>query len=1353
VEREGERVEMLVGDGLLRCPDDLGQFKHPVLLQRVELEFHPEKRPPEFVFRKREEPPELYKELLTRLPEVDAGQIAACDGELKEAEFSPLGGDDTAGFLERLIVGTFPVGGTYCEPDDLLPEDVPTMQRKLALFMRQRRTGTANVFDQVLEDIAKRFEAGEVFAPALLQILGITPPPEQAEAPDQRRVVLGNEDEEILLSKPANREQLEIAQQLARRDCVLVQGPPGTGKTHTIANLLGHLLAQGKRVLVTAHTPKALKVLRGQVVEALRPLCVSVLQSDRESQEELKESVERINVRLSGDERQLEREVQRLREERHRILADLRDARSRLLDARQDETRPVVVGGHETRPIEAAKMVKAGEGRENWIPGPVSLGDALPVSPAEVAALYQTNSRISLEDERELSHQRPDPGALPTPIQFRELVMEFRALEAQNLRLREELWNDSLSPKDLSEFQRMLEKASEMIEFFRDAKPWQLDAVQAGRDGDVARRTWDELVDFIEQAWREIQECDALVVAHGPSIADEGPVHELLPVAEQLVAHLEGGGNLSVWTKLTKGGWHSLIERVRINGRPPDTTKPDHLRAVRAALVISCRREDLAGRWQRKMAAGGAPPATELGNKPEKSARGFVPQIRRCLEWHSQSWLPLEAEFQQMGFNWTAYFESTPPQVGDDAELRRLRAAIVGELESILLARAAALRARDLRSVLTDWRSLLPAGGQSESLATQSLRQALRDASPDAYQAAHKELARLKALERDYVERLELLAKLEAPAPAWAAALRNRNPEHARPEPAGDVQAAWLWRQFHDELERRAATSLEQLQHRIEDLSRRLLEVTAELVEKQTWLGMVRSVSAEQRSALGAYAFFRSRLTLGGHGVRDPQNREAARREMAKARSAVPVWIMPLREVAESFDPRKTRFDVVIIDEASQCDPTAMFALYLGRQTMVVGDDEQVTPTAVGQEIDAVRKLTELHLASVPRKEMYYGDTSIYEFAQMAFGGVIRLKEHFRCAPDIIAFSNSLSYRGEIKPLREESSIRLRPHVIPYRVESGVASPNLVNQVEAEVVASLICAAIEQPEYAVNEAAKPVTFGVVNLVGDEQSQALVIDRILRQRLLPEEHQRRQILCGNPGQFQGDERDVMFLSMVDSRLGEPLPMRTADANRKLFKKRYNVAASRARDQMWVVYSLDHENDLKPADIRRQLIEHALDPKAWQRQLEERMARVDPNSKVFEGAVLRRLMERQYNVLPQYHVGAYRIDLVVVGGGKMLAVECDGERWHGLDKLQEDMERQAMLERLGWRFVRVRGSVFFRDPERAMGEVFRHLEELGIPPVSSDTRKPAKQPPNELLDRIIRRAQELRQQWEAQSKQTK
>lgn len=59
-EREGERIELLVADGLLRCPASDGVFHHPVLLQKLELEFYPESRQPQFVFRKREQPPELY---------------------------------------------------------------------------------------------------------------------------------------------------------------------------------------------------------------------------------------------------------------------------------------------------------------------------------------------------------------------------------------------------------------------------------------------------------------------------------------------------------------------------------------------------------------------------------------------------------------------------------------------------------------------------------------------------------------------------------------------------------------------------------------------------------------------------------------------------------------------------------------------------------------------------------------------------------------------------------------------------------------------------------------------------------------------------------------------------------------------------------------------------------------------------------------------------------------------------------------------------------------------------------------------------------------------------------------------
>ncbi|HXA15068.1 MAG TPA: AAA domain-containing protein, partial [Opitutaceae bacterium] len=625
------------------------------------------------------------------------------------------------------------------------------------------------------------------------------------------------------------------------------------------------------------------------------------------------------------------------------------------------------------------------------------------------------------------------------------------------------------------------------------------------------------------------------------------------------------------------------------------------------------------------------------------------------------------------------------------------------------------------------------------------LRLALREASPNAYQQACEELARLKNLEPDLAVRRSLLARLGQVAPAWATAIQNRHPLHLKPEPPGDPQMAWEWRQLQDELERRAHVSLDELQQQIERHSRELLGVTAQLVEKLTWVNLIRQTSHEQKQALGAYAAMRKKLAKSGKGVRDAEFLAAARREMLVAKGAVPVWIMPLNEVAETFDPRTTQFDVVIIDEASQCDPMAMFALYLGRQTVVVGDDEQVTPVAVGMDMEQVKNLITVHLQGIPRKELYDGETSIYEFAQFAFSGVIRLVEHFRCAPNIIAFSNSLSYKDEILPLREASSIKLSPHVIPYRVEAGRSRGDDTNDAEAEAIASLICAAIGQPEYAVNEAGKPMSFGVVSLVGDQQ--AMKVDTLLRQRLEPAEYKRRQVLCGNPAQFQGDERDVMFLSVVDTpSSAAPLPLRQ-EGPKKIFKKRFNVAASRARDQLWVVHSLNHDTDLKPGDYRRRLIEHAIDPGACERALKKLL---DQNESILEESVLKHLTAAGYVVLPKYKVGSYRMDMVVAGGGKRLAIECDGERDQGPEELQEDMDRQAILERLGWQFVRIRGSVFFRDETRAMKPVFQRLEELGITPDLKLSLSSTPLDTDTAVRKLIRRSEELRLQWKNEKK---
>jgi very-short-patch-repair endonuclease len=444
------------------------------------------------------------------------------------------------------------------------------------------------------------------------------------------------------------------------------------------------------------------------------------------------------------------------------------------------------------------------------------------------------------------------------------------------------------------------------------------------------------------------------------------------------------------------------------------------------------------------------------------------------------------------------------------------------------------------------------------------------------------------------------------------------------------------------------------------------------------------------------------------------------------------VWIMPFSQVTSNFHPIRDKFDVLIIDEASQEDVLGIVPFYLAHKVIVVGDDEQVTPLDVGGLQAPIQDLIGQWLDGMPSQMLFDLKTSVYDRAQIAFGSVIRLKEHFRCVPEIIQFSNATCYDYTIKPLREAASTSLKPALVPHRVQGDVIDK--VNRTEALEIASLIQACLE------NSAYDGKSFGVITMVGDKQAD--VISDLLRSQIDPTVYEQRRILCGNPAQFQGDERDVIFLSLVDSKNDSvgPLSMRQDGAD-GMWKKRFNVAASRAKDQLWVVYSIDHQTQLKPGDIRRRLIEHALDPSGLMDRLHHGLRQTESP---FEAEVLTLLTAQGYKVQPQWPVGAYRIDLVVEGNGKRLAVECDGERWH-YDKVEEDLARQALLERLGWTFVRLRGSTFYRDRtahrSEAMRPVFEKLEEFGIHPASPESRETA--PSLDVVDSIRRRAHAIRQ----------
>src|SRR5699024_4231098 len=133
------------------------------------------------------------------------------------------------------------------------------------------------------------------------------------------------------------------------------------------------------------------------------------------------------------------------------------------------------------------------------------------------------------------------------------------------------------------------------------------------------------------------------------------------------------------------------------------------------------------------------------------------------------------------------------------------------------------------------------------------------------------------------------------------------------------------------------------------------------------------------------------------------------------------------------------------------------------------------------------------------------------------------------------------------------------------------------------------------------------------------------------------------------------------------------------------------------------------------VRYRLLEYCKNPQRVQLEVDEVKEEFDSQ---FEEDVFRLIKARGYRVVPQVQVGTLwkKIDLVVEGIRNRLAIECDGDRWRGLDKWEDDMERQGILERVGWTFWRIRGSDFYLNRERALDPLWEKLEEMGIEPAS-------------------------------------
>lgn len=415
---------------------------------------------------------------------------------------------------------------------------------------------------------------------------------------------------------------------------------------------------------------------------------------------------------------------------------------------------------------------------------------------------------------------------------------------------------------------------------------------------------------------------------------------------------------------------------------------------------------------------------------------------------------------------------------------------------------------------------------------------------------------------------------------------------------------------------------------------------------------------------------------------------------------------MPHWRVSEALPAQFGCFDLVIIDEASQSDFSALPALLRAKKVLIVGDDKQVSPDGGFIEVDKIKNLMTRYLTNqvdIFRAQMDPGQ-SIYDLFKVVFAqSGTMLKEHFRCVGPIIEYSKREVYNHEIKPVRlPKASERLDPPLVDVLVEDGFRKGD-INLPEARFIADEII------KICADENMHNRTIGVVSLLGDKQ--ALKIWEMLEAELGHEKIKQHEIACGDARTFQGKERDIMFLSMLVSPGDAHAQTRDSTA------QRFNVAASRARDRMYLVRSIELDQLSVNDKLRRSLISHFTTPYSQDEQRVENLRSLCESD--FEKEIYDILTERGYRVLPQVKVGEYRIDMVVEGyNDTRLAIECDGDRYHGADRWEDDMNRQRILERVGWQFWRCFASTFVRNRREVTEDLVATLSGYGIDPIGNE-----------------------------------
>ena len=524
------------------------------------------------------------------------------------------------------------------------------------LFVRKRRPDFAGFLEaqrKLYSDGARvpdPFAALVIDEPSVLDTPGDSSGDGTAEGSDSRRTPA--DEERDLLPLPANEEQLQIVSLARSRAGVTAQGPPGTGKSHTIANLISHYVAHGRRVLVTAEKEQALEVLMDKVPEEIRALCVPVLGSDAAGRDRLQRTVSEISA--AAQRRPDLQRIARLERELDELDAKYSVTTNLLRSKREAETCPAphrleTTPSEEWTPSAAALWVKENAHSLEGIPDQLDRLADPPFGTTELLDLQALSRSISGADAAAALRVLPSPADLPAGGRLATL----RA-EAAQIRLSLAEVEDLVRSWDLIDrcgSERLGQLASELDDLSdwhaKAAGTWVASVLVDAKDQALASG-WHDFCTAAAQERDGVLAVNRTLAAHSVSITDPGgnpvPDREFWNALNEARLRFAAGKSVGPFQRNAK----RALDACMTNGHSPSTAEEIDL--VMADIHRRDLRQRLTNRWANVAARIGAPP---LGG--ERSAEDVIGErvkaVGSALQWSFLTWPKLAERIAASGIN------------------------------------------------------------------------------------------------------------------------------------------------------------------------------------------------------------------------------------------------------------------------------------------------------------------------------------------------------------------------------------------------------------------------------------------------------------------------------------------------------------------------------------------------------------------------------------------------------------------------------------------------------------------------------------------------------------------------------